>query len=207
MPELQTLLLFLSVSVVLTLAPGPDILFLITQGVTRGVRAGLATAMGLALGNLAHTLAAALGLALVFQQNELAFQALKFAGVAYLLYLAWMTFQQPSVSENKEPEMPAQGLFIRGLLMNILNPKVMLIFLALLPQFVNPELGSVTRQLIVLGLLFTAQVVVVFGSMGVLAGWLGDSFRARFGRSGRFARYLVIMIYLGLALRLALVEA
>ena len=207
MPELQTLLLFLSVSVVLTLAPGPDILFLITQGVSRGVRAGLATAMGLALGNLAHTLAAALGLALVFQQNEIAFQALKFAGVAYLLYLAWKTFQQPSANDTAESEMPAHGLFIRGLLMNILNPKVMLIFLALLPQFVNPELGSVTRQLIVLGLMFTAQVVVVFGTMGVLAGWLGDSFRARFGRSGRFARYLVIMIYLGLALRLALVEA
>ena len=89
MIETSTLLLFLTASVLLTLAPGPDILFLISQGITRGSKAGLATAMGLATGNLVHTLAAVLGISVIFRTSSLAFQGLKLAGVAYLRLLAY----------------------------------------------------------------------------------------------------------------------
>ncbi len=209
MIDISTLLLFVSASVVLTLAPGPDIIFLVAQGVTKGRRAGFATAMGLASGCLVHTLGAALGVSVIFRTSALAFQTLKIAGVIYLLYLAWKTIRatqtNAAIATVQEPiEKEGRALYFRGVLMNLLNPKVALFFLAFLPQFAAPERGVVWMQMVLLGVVFTAQVVVVFGSIGLFAGqvslWLRQG---PLGRASRYMKWAVAAIYIGLALRLA----
>ncbi|MCC6490217.1 MAG: LysE family translocator, partial [Candidatus Hydrogenedentes bacterium] len=189
--------------------PGPDVVFLVAQGATRGRKAGLFTALGLSAGNLVHTLGAALGLSVVFRTSALAFSAVKFAGAAYLLYLAWKTVGKKPVQPGAAAPMPPRGhtLFARGFLMNVLNPKVALFFLAFLPQFATPERGPVWVQMAILGLVFTVQVVVVFGTIGLCAGsispWLQ---RGRNGRLGRAFDWLIGSVYAALALRLVLAE-
>ena len=214
--ETSNLLFFVSASLLLIIAPGPDIVFLVTQGVTRGPRAGFATAMGLAAGNLVHTMAAALGVSLLFQASPLAFQTLKFAGVAYLLLLAWMALKGSlRRSESVVPETTAMGviaaggtppeLFWRGFLMNILNPKVALFFLAFLPQFASPGAGPISLQMAVYGLLFTALVVVVFGALGVLAGSVSSWAAPKTPKAGgRGFGWVIACVYVALAVRLAL---
>ena len=210
MPDATSLLLFTGASLLLIVAPGPDLLYLVSQGAAHGPRAGLATACGLAAGNLVHTLAAALGISVLFQGSALAFEALKLAGVAYLLYLAWCSVRAPApaVAAAAQAAPAAHGpLFWRGLLMNVLNPKVALFFLAFLPQFADPASGPVWLQLVLLGSLFTALVVLVFGAFGLAAGqlrpWLQ---RAAGGAAGRYAGWAIALLFVALAVRLGLAE-
>jgi threonine/homoserine/homoserine lactone efflux protein len=211
MIETSTLLLFLTASVLLTLTPGPDILYLISQGVTRGSRAGVATAMGLAAGNLVHTLGAVLGISVIFQTSALAFQGLKLVGVLYLLLLAYRAIRNSENGRSDEQQgdisQVGKSLFWRGFLMNILNPKVALFFLAFLPQFVSPDLGSVWLQMLAYGLLFTLQVVIVFGTVGLFVGqsnhWLN---RGQSSHLTRYMKYVSAIIFIALALRLLLVK-
>jgi threonine/homoserine/homoserine lactone efflux protein len=212
--ETSNLLFFVSASLLLIIAPGPDIIFLVTQGATRGPRAGFVTAMGLAAGNLVHTTAAALGVSVIFRASPVAFQALKLAGVAYLLFLAWKALKASRSLQDATPDSTAtgmagpegsSGLFWRGLLMNVLNPKVALFFLAFLPQFAEPSIGRVGMQMAGYGVLFTFLVVIVFGAIGVLAGrmrgWLA---RGRTRSGPGLARYAVALVYVALAIRLAI---
>lgn len=209
MLDLTTLLLFVTASLLLIVAPGPDIVFLVSQGVVRGQRAGLVTAMGLAAGNLAHTVGAALGVSVIFQTSAIAFSALKYAGAAYLLYLAWKTARSTdgSVKVAQHDEARKESLFWRAVLMNLLNPKVALFFLAFLPQFASPKIGPVWMQMILYGLLFTFLVVIVFGAFGLFAGrarsWLK---RAASGRGANAIKWLVAGVFVLLAVRLATVE-
>ncbi len=211
MIETSTLLLFLTASVLLTLAPGPDILYLISQGVTGGSRAGLATAMGLAAGNLVHTLGAMLGISVIFQTSAFAFQGLKLAGVAYLLLLAYRAIRS---SNNDNPQQrqrdgaqAGSSLFWRGFLMNMLNPKVALFFLAFLPQFVSPGSGAVWLQMLIYGVLFTLQVVIVFGMVGLFSGQVNRLLnREKTSGLSRYLKWVTAIIFIALALRLLLVE-
>lgn len=213
--ETSNLLFFVSASLLLIIAPGPDIVFLITQGVTRGPRVGFATALGLAAGNLVHTIAAALGVSVIFRTSPVAFQALKIAGVAYLLFLAWKTLRrskrstdpidpsdrQPVGSVGYEP----MGLFWRGLLMNVLNPKVALFFLAFLPQFVSRAAGPIWTQMLLYGASFTILVVIVFGSIGIFSGRMGSwLFRGGASRFQGGMRWIIAGVYVALAAKLAL---
>lgn len=198
-------------SLLLIIAPGPDIVFLVSQGVTRGPRAGFVTAMGLAAGNLAHTVGAALGVSVIFQTSAIAFNALKYAGAAYLLYLAWKTARATggAVEVPQAGEARNESLFWRAVLMNVLNPKVALFFLAFLPQFASPSpgVGPVWMQMIFYGLLFTFLVVIVFGAFGLFAGrassWLR---RAASARAANALKWLVPGVFVLLAVRLATVE-
>lgn len=213
MPDTTTLLLFVTASLLLIIAPGPDIVFLVSQGVTRGPRAGFVTAMGLAAGNLAHTVGAALGVSVIFQTSAIAFNALKYAGAAYLLYLAWKTARATggAVEVPQAGQARNESLFWHAVLMNVLNPKVALFFLAFLPQFASPSpspgVGPVWMQMMVYGLLFTFLVVIVFGAFGLFAGrasrWLR---RAASGRGASALKWLVPAVFVLLALRLATVE-
>lgn len=209
MQDTTTLLLFITASLLLIVAPGPDIVFLVSQGATRGPRAGFVTAMGLAAGNLVHTLGAALGVSVIFQTSAIAFNMLKWAGAAYLLYLAWKTVRSGggSVAVAHAGEAKQESLFWRAVLMNVLNPKVALFFLAFLPQFASPQAGPVWLQMIFYGLLFTGLVVIVFGAFGVFAGkasqWLR---RGAGGRAGVIMKWLVSGVFVLLALRLATVQ-
>ena len=197
MPD--NILYFLGVSVVLTVAPGPDVLFLTAQGVAGGPRAGLAVALGLSSGLLAHTALATLGVSAVFAASPAAFTALKLAGTAYLLWLAWEAFREkPGRRSGAETFSGELALYRRGVIMNLLNPKVALFFLALLPQFVDPAKGGVRLQMAALGLVFMAQVIVVFCSIGYLAGRLGDRLPPALG-AGRAVPVFKGLVFLVLA--------
>lgn len=184
MPLPDNLPYFLAVSIALTVAPGPDVLFLAAQGVAGGPKAGLAAALGLSSGLLVHTLLAALGVSAVFAASPAAFTALKLAGTGYLLWLAWGAFRErPGAGPAAEKLSGQLALYRRGVIMNLLNPKVALFFLALLPQFVDPAKGGVRLQMAALGLVFMAQVIAVFGSIGYLSGRLGGRLPPGIGTS------------------------
>lgn len=174
--ELSGLLYFLGASVLLTLTPGPDILFVITQGVSRGRRAAMATTLGLTSGIVVHTTAAALGVSAIFNTSALAFELLKYAGAAYLIFLAWKAFRERGEMLSSPQASRAAGFlhFRRCFLMNVLNPKVCLFFFVFLPQFVSPEAGHMTLQLIMLGMIFMIQGILVFGVVGLFAGTIGE---------------------------------
>lgn len=209
MIDTSALMLFLPASLLLIIAPGPDIIFLISQGVSRGRKAGTTTAMGLATGNLVHTLDAVLGISVIFRTSALAFQILKFAGAAYLLYLACKTLRERKKAIDLENTKQGNDnfLFGRGFLMNILNPKVALFFLAFLPQFASPELGPVWLQVLFLGVLFTFLVILVFGAVGLFAGTLGRWLKGQGGpKFNTYVSWTVAVVYASLAARLVLIE-
>lgn len=165
---------FVTAAVLLTLMPGPDILFVLTQGMTRGWRAGVVFAAGLCTGLVAHVTAAALGISVLLMSSEAAFMALKFAGAAYLLYLAFKAFR---ARRENHFRVDAGGgvvgrLYRRGILMNLLNPKVILFFLAFFPQFVDEKAGQPVGQIFLLGAIFIVQAFVIFSLVAVLAGRL-----------------------------------
>lgn len=200
---------FLPASLALIVAPGPDLLFLLAQGMQRGRYAGIATAAGLASGNLVHTLGAALGVSVIFRASALAFAALKFAGVIYLLYLAWHALRDLSsgaVEIPRERDRTLGALYRRGVLMNVLNPKVALFFLAFLPQFAHPGYGPVGVQMLLMGCVFTLLVAMVFGTAGWFAGALRPWLLRRSSHLRRLSTWLMVGIYSALALRLALVS-
>jgi threonine/homoserine/homoserine lactone efflux protein len=162
---------FLGVAILLTLMPGPDILFVIAQSISQDKKAGIATALGLCSGLIVHITAATLGISAVIYQSALAFAVVKYAGAAYLLYLAWQSFKEKetgfTINNNKPLEY--QSLYKKGILMNLLNPKVSLFFLALLPQFVNKSMGHITLQMFILGVIFLIQALVIFVAVSVLS--------------------------------------
>lgn len=203
----ESLLLFFAASALLALAPGPDNIFVLTLSALHGRRAGWIVTLGLCSGLVVHTLAVAVGIAAIFQASELAFTVLKFAGAAYLLYLAWGAFRASAarLEAKDDVRIDAGRLYRRGIVMNLTNPKVSIFFLAFLPQFADPARGSLSLQMMVLGGVFIAAALLVFGSIAAVAGSLG-------GWLNRSARAQVVMnrvagaIFVALALKLALAQ-
>ncbi len=200
-------LLFIPASILLILAPGPDIIFTITQGVTNGRRAGVATALGLCLGNSVHTIAAAFGLSIIFKTSALAFNGLKIFGVLYLVYLGIMAIKNRHqlINLDKDIAPNTKKLFIRGFFMNILNPKVAIFFLAFLPQFVNSANGHIPLQIIILGLTFMSLVAIIFGTIGYSAGYL-KNWLVKKTHLNKYISYLTASIFFGLGIKLALTK-
>lgn len=174
--EQSQLIYFIAASAALTLLPGPDILFVLTQSISKGKIAGVATASGLCTGVLVHTTAAALGISALVYKSALAFEIVKYAGAAYLLYLAWHALKESGelVSSALVREADVFALYKRGIFMNVLNPKVGLFFLAFLPQFVDIDSGNVPMQMIFLGIVFMMQAWLIFSAISVFAGTVGD---------------------------------
>jgi len=175
--ELGLLLSFLGASVILTFMPGPDNIFVLTESLTKGQRNGLAISLGLAAGVLVHTVAAATGLSIIIQQSAIAFSMIKYLGAAYLFYLAFQAYREGQPVINLESRalgesMSFVALVRKGLLMNILNPKVSLFFIAFLPQFVSPEGYAISTQMLLLGVLFMLQALLIFGAIAILSGKL-----------------------------------
>ncbi|MGE4193874.1 MAG: LysE family translocator [Pseudodesulfovibrio sp.] len=198
---------FFAASVLLGLAPGPDNLFVLSQSALHGRCAGLSVMLGLCTGLLVHTSAVAFGVAVVFQTSALAFSLLKYAGAAYLAWLAWGALRAPAstLPPGSTPAVSRWKLYRRGILMNVTNPKVSVFFLAFLPQFADPARGSVTVQMLLLGGLFIAATVLVFGAIALLAGTLGQ-WLARSARAQVILNRLAGLVFLGLALKLATAE-
>lgn len=200
------LLGYLFACMALTIAPGPDNIFVITQGLTRGRKAAIITALGMCSGITVHTTAAALGISAIFYSSAAAFNLVKYAGALYLLYLAWKALRSSSdLKLATERSLPATALFRRGFIMNVLNPKVALFFLAFLPQFVVPASGRVPLQMLLLGMIFMLQAVIIFSAIGWFSGIIGKAIAAR-PRSARYFDWLTAGVFALLGIRLALAE-
>lgn len=199
--------LFVGAAWALILAPGPDMLFVISRGMSQGRRAGLVSALGVTLGVLVHTLSAALGLAVLLQASAVAFLVVKIAGAAYLVYLGIKTLRDriALALPGAGPPYSLRAIFWQGALSNVLNPKVALFFLAFLPQFVNREAGAAPLQMMGLGLTFALFGVTFLSVVGWFAGaigrWLGG--QARWAAA---LRWLTGGVLVGLGVRLALAE-
>jgi threonine/homoserine/homoserine lactone efflux protein len=203
-----TLLSFLAASSVFTLSPGPDNTFVVATGMARGRRAAVATALGMCSGVTVHTAAAALGVSAVLYSSATAFRVLKYAGAAYLLYLAVRTFRDGGGVPLPRQEDGGEGswvLFRRGFLMNVVNPKVGIFFLAFLPQFVVPGEGEPAGQMLLLGALFMAQAVPLFTLLAWLSGSVGRALLSR-PLAARAFRLLSGAVLAWLGVRIALAE-
>ena len=210
MPAWETLVAFYGAALLLSLSPGPDNLFVLVQSVQRGWRVGLCVVLGLCLGLVVHTAAVALGLAAVFAASSMAFTVLKVVGAAYLAWLAWGALRAPaSVHEAPPGGAAAAGgnggalrMVGRGVVMNLTNPKVLVFFLAFLPQFADPAQGGMARQIMLLGLVFMLATLLVFGAIACFSGAFGALLQ-RSARAQRLLNRVAGLVFLGLALRLA----
>lgn len=198
---------FLSAALLITLSPGPDNLMVLSVGMARGRRQGMAFGLGCALGCLSHTILAALGVSALLRASPLAFTALKFAGGLYLVWLGIGALRSrggTQVAGEGAAALPEQALgrlFAKGLLANAINPKVVLFFLSFLPQFVIADRGDASWQTAQLGLLFTAQGVLLFGLLGYFSGTVG-SWINRHPRAGLWLDRGAGAIFVGLGVRL-----
>lgn len=196
---------FLGASVLLTIAPGPDNIFVVTQGITRGRKAAVLTALGMISGISVHTTAAALGISAIFYSSALAFNAVKLAGAAYLLFLAWKCIREHKQIKlsGSSGEVSVYALYRRGFIMNVLNPKVALFFLAFLPQFVSRDSENVAMEMILLGLIFMLQGLIIFTTIGLLSGSISNYLLKKPAISKTFS-WLTAGILATLGIRLAL---
>ncbi len=162
---------FLLTSLIIVLLPGTGVIYTISIGLLQGGVASLFAAIGCTAGIVPHLLASTLGLAAILHMSALAFQIIKFAGVAYMLYLAWSMWKDTGALQldHHLNRKKAWGLVVKGFLINILNPKLSLFFMAFLPQFIEPTVNSPVYSLVVLGLVFMMITLPVFIAYGVLA--------------------------------------
>jgi len=206
--NIELLLSFLSASIVLTLIPGPDNIFVLTESLTKGKKTGIAISFGLATGVLVHTLAAATGLSFIIQNSALAFSIIKYLGAGYLFYLAFMSLKDKNSPIDLKVNTPYTEksflqLMRKGFFMNVLNPKVALFFLAFLPQFINLNGIKVEYQMIVLGLVFMIQTLIIFCVIAILTGRLSGILNSpKFWKITKWSKVSVLSI-LGIALILS----
>lgn len=202
--EPAVLLAFAGAGLALNLTPGADMMYTLGQGLRSGRRAAMAANAGIAMGGLVQTLLAALGLGALVAAHPLAFDLIRWAGVAYLLVLAVQALRAGPVAARAVAAQGAGRVFVQAMVVNLLNPKVILFILALLPQFIDPA-RPVLPQFMLLGLVFATGGFVVNGLVGVFAGSIGQ----RLAQSAGLARWLgraSAVIFAGLALRLALMQ-
>ncbi|MEX5727822.1 threonine/homoserine/homoserine lactone efflux protein [Rhodovulum iodosum] len=202
--DLLTLAAFVPAALALNLTPGADMMFCLGQGLRGGPRAALAADAGIALGVLVHGALAGLGLAALIAGRPWLFDAIRWAGVAYLLWLAAATLRQGPAAPDLPAVAPARA-FREALAVNLTNPKVILFVLAFLPQFIDPANGAVLAQFVTLGAVLALGGLIVNGAVGVFA---GGARRLLTGSRAvqRGLGYVTAAIFTGLALRLALLQ-
>ncbi|MGH3023415.1 MAG: LysE family translocator [Gaiellaceae bacterium] len=197
LPDPGTLALFAGAAFLLLIVPGPAVLYIVTQSIEHGRRAGLVSMLGVQVGGLVHVAAASLGLSALLVQSAVAFNVVKYAGAAYLIFLGVrrLLTRQAAAPTGERPPRRLDRLFRQGIVVNVLNPKAALFFFAFLPQFVNVEEGAVWFQIAVLGLLFILIAVVSDGlyalAAGAASGWLRGS--ALFVRAERWVTGTVLV--------------
>jgi threonine/homoserine/homoserine lactone efflux protein len=205
MPDLSTLIIFMTASLLLLITPGPAVLYIVTRSIDQGRVAGIVSALGIGTGTMVHVVAASLGLSAILVSSALAYSVVKYLGAAYLIYLGIRTFRARSALEQPALNGPKSlaRIFRQGVVVNILNPKVALFFFAFLPQFVDPDGGTVGVQVLFLGLLFVTMGIISDSVYALLAGtagqWLKSS--AAFLRGQRvFAGTIYVALGLATAL-------
>jgi threonine/homoserine/homoserine lactone efflux protein len=208
MPDLSTLALFAVACLALTATPGPDMLLIASRSASQGRAAGFATLAGIQVGTYGHALAAALGLSQLFLLVPIAYDVVRYAGAAYLLYLAWNAFRSDGTVLNAATglrHIPAWRMFRQGLFTNLLNPKMALFVLALFPQFVHPESGAIAGQILILATVLNLIGLVVNGVVILAASRIGRALSG-LGRFRRVPQVLLGTVFAGLAARLVLDE-
>ncbi len=163
MPSLGTFLAFSAAAIALIVVPGPAVLYIVGRSVSQGRSHGLISALGVATGVIVHTAAAAFGVSVIVAESAVAFSALKYAGAAYLVYLGIQKIRRPSAlgaAAADQPFISLRRTYAQGFVVNVLNPKTALFFLALLPQFVDTDRGAAAPQIVVLGVLFGVLALI-----------------------------------------------
>jgi threonine/homoserine/homoserine lactone efflux protein len=202
MPEPRSIALFILTALPLCLTPGPGMLYVVSRAAAGGRRAAIPSSLGLSIGTLIHTLLIAFGVAELLANVPVAYDVLRFGGAAYLVWLGVkLCFARPSVMNEAPP--PNRHLFLQGILTGTLNPKVALFLLAFLPQFVTPENGHVSLQILILGVLYEVTASIVNLSVGLTAGTAAAFFQRAAIRKGLERASGLVCIALGVRLALA----
>ena len=205
MPDLHQFLLFAAAALALNLTPGPDMTFVLAQAAHRGTRAGIAAALGGSVGALCHTTLAAFGLAALFKTFPLAFDIVRYAGAIYLVVIAIGMIRHPPHLTTAQAEDSTRQAFRQGLVTNVLNPKVAIFFISLLPQFVTANGTPAWSQFLLLGLWFCVSGTLVSALVAFSGGKLAERLK-RNPLIGRIMGWISASVMLGLALRLAVSE-
>ncbi len=203
-PTWQTIALFSLASVALAIVPGPAVTYIVTQSIDKGRRAGLVSALGVSSGGLVHVAAATVGLSALVASSATAFTAVKLVGAAYLIVVGVRRIlsRDEEAELPQAPAAPLQKVFVQGVVVNVLNPKTALFFLAFLPQFVDPDLGSTGFQIAFLGCLFVLIALCSDAAYALLADALAGRLR-RGGTVARLRRFATGGIFIALGLTAA----
>jgi len=201
-------LAFLVAALALNFAPGPDMLYVLGRSLGQGRKAGVVSALGIFAGCLVHIAAAALGLAALLRASAAAYNIIRYAGAAYLIYLGVRMLLSKDAHHalsagNSLPSANLSRIFLQGVITNVLNPKVAMFFVAFLPQFVNAARGPVVFQIAVLGLIFDAGGTLVNVGVAFFAGHIGNRLRQS-ARAASLQRWFTGSIFIGLGIRLGL---
>ncbi|HYM62592.1 MAG TPA: LysE family translocator [Thermoanaerobaculia bacterium] len=204
MPTLHTIVLFMAAALALNLTPGPDMLYVVTRSSAEGRRSGISSALGISFGCLFHISAVALGLSSLLRTVPAAYDVVRFAGASYLIYLGIKALVRPGElhAESLRGDRSQWAVFRQGVLTNVLNPKVALFFLALLPQFVDPRRGSAAVQIVTLGLLFTTSGTLVNAGVALGASGAAQWLQAR-KRAAAGIQRAAGAVFIALGLRIA----
>ena len=196
--------LFLIASALLTIAPGPDIVYVLTRSITQGWRAGFAAALGFATGVIFHTALAALGIAALIRSSTFAFSLVRYAGAGYLIYLGIRILADRGAFRlaKDNADIALWTVYKQSVIGNALNPKVTLFFLSFLPQFINVNAGQVELQMVLLGVIFMLQTVLIFGAIAFFSGVIGEKLRSNSAIADRLNIFAGI-IFIALGMRIA----
>ena len=203
--SIETIITFITASVVLSLVPGPDNLFVMSNSALRGWKIGLYTTLGLCTGLIGHTILVAIGVSVVFQTSAIAFNGLKIIGAFYLVYLAWLSIQNKELNLGKTSQDSSnKSYYLTGVVMNLTNPKVAIFFLVFLPQFVNSN-NNVSSQIFLLGLLFIISAFFVFTSIAYLSSFLEGTLK-KSKTINKNINLIAALIYIAIAVNLFFVH-
>ena len=200
--DTQLLLSFIFASSLLAIMPGPDNIFVLIQSVSNGVKYGIATVFGLVAGCLVHTTLVAFGVAAIIKESNSLFFALKLFGAIYLIYLSYKVYRSKNtllLSASKVTQKTGLQLFKQGFIMNVLNPKVSLFFLAFFPSFLFSNSLSTISQFFILGLLFMLVTLIIFSIIAILSGTIA-AYLNQHHRTGIFLKWIQIIVFLGISL-------
>jgi len=199
---IETLLSFALATSILALSPGPDNIFVLTQSLVNGRKFGLATVFGLISGCLIHTTLLAFGVSVVIKESEKLFFAIKFFGAIYLLYLAYKVYKSDAniiLSNKNVVKKTTSQLFKQGFIMNVLNPKVSIFFLAFFPGFLYSDDSSTVIQFYVLGLLFMLVSLIIFSTIAFLAGSISDQIKKN-KNIGIYLKWIQVLVFVVIAI-------
>ncbi|NKI68315.1 LysE family transporter [Collimonas pratensis] len=203
MPEIW---LFLIAAMTLTLAPGPDNIYVLTRGIAQGRKAGLVSALGFSSGLIFHTMLAVLGFAALIKASPLAYSLLRYAGAGYLIYIGVRTLRSHATVQlhgDAAPPMKLSRIYWQSVIANILNPKVTLFFIAFLPQFVNAGAGHIPAQMLLLAAIFILQALAIFSVVALFSGMVGAFFQRKKAAASIMNR-VAGTAFIGLGIRIAL---